>query len=70
MDMQTFIERIDTLGWGVGAFNTYHLNGVNHCYIMISEKGSRGRFLKEECIEYDLNETLQKTLNRLVAGVV
>lgn len=58
MDFQEFITKIQTLGYGVVAFNTYYQNQVNYCYIMIAEKGNTGRFHKREFTASELNQNL------------
>jgi len=58
MDMQTFVMELDKLGYGVN-FNTYHQNGVSMCYINASESGDSGKFIKRECPDFKLQDTLQ-----------
>lgn len=62
MDMQEFIAEIRERNFGVVSFNTYIHDGINHCFIMVAEKGSEGKFFKEECVDNRLNETLQKII--------
>lgn len=63
MDMQEFIAKIHERNFGVASFNTYMQDGVNHCFIIVTEIGNDGRFFKEECIDQKLNNTLQKMLD-------
>lgn len=65
MDMEKFITRISEKNFGVMSFNTYMHDGINHCFIMIAERGNTGIFMKEECLDIDLNNTLQKMLDSL-----
>ncbi len=39
MDMQDFIFELDKLDSGIESFNTYMHNNLNHCFIMIAERG-------------------------------
>ena len=64
MDMEKFIEELDKRNWGVASFNTYHQKG-NCCFIVITEKGESGRFIKMECFDYELNESLDKMMDIL-----
>lgn len=59
MDFQEFIIKIEAKGYGIGGLNTYHLNGINYCYLMISEKGNIGKFHKREFKAFELNQNLQ-----------
>ena len=65
MEMEKFITKISERNFGVVSFNTYMHDGINHCFIMIAERGNTGRFIKEECPNLDLNSTLQKMLDSL-----
>ena len=65
MDFQEFIRRLEILKWGVVAFNTYRLNGENHCYIMVGEKGNTGKFHKRECKASELNQNLDSVFEML-----
>lgn len=62
MDMQEFTIKVYKMGLGV-IYNTYRQDGANHCFVMVTERGSTGKFLKEECLDIELNNTLQKILN-------
>lgn len=62
MDMQEFTMKVDEMGLGV-VYNTYRQYGINHCFVMVTERGSTGKFLKEECLDIELNSTLQKMLD-------
>ena len=64
MDMEKFIELIDVYNYGIVAFNTYRLSGVNRCYIMVGERGSVGRFLKFECDTNKLNSLLDAIIDK------
>ena len=48
MDYYKFLMEIDKLGFGVSSSNTYHLAGIHYFFLLISEKGDRGRFIKSE----------------------
>jgi hypothetical protein len=64
VDMEKFIEELDKRNWGVASFNTYHQKG-NCCFIVITEKGESGRFIRMECFDYELNRCLDIMMNRL-----
>lgn len=68
IDMQEFILELDRRNFGIASFNTYIHDGMNHCFIMITERGNTGKFLKEECCDCDLNFTLQKMLDDVSAA--
>lgn len=61
MDMQEFVSKAKTLGCGV-EFNTYLHDGVNYCYIKMSNRGDWGFFVKKECLDKDLNITLDEII--------
>lgn len=61
MEMQEFIIRANKIGLGVN-FNTYLHDGNNYCFIMITEKGNTGRFIKDECHDYELNNMLERIM--------
>ncbi len=65
MDMEEFINQLDKFNYGVVAFNTYRLNKENHCYIMIGERGSTGRFIKDECRVTEINTLFERIVARL-----
>lgn len=65
MDMEEFIDKINERNFGVVSFNTYKQNGINCCYIMIAERGDNGWFMKRECYDYELNNTLEMMLDEL-----
>lgn len=52
MDFKTFLELIKEYGFGA-VFNTYdkHFEEVTwtFCFLMITEKGNSGFFMKQEC---------------------
>jgi hypothetical protein len=63
-DMEDFIDELNSKNWGVVSFNTYTQNG-NCCFIMVSERGDSGRFIKKECFSYELNHTLQIIIDEI-----
>lgn len=65
MDFQEFLIKIQSLGYGIVAFNTYYQRDVYYCYIMISEKGDTGKFYKREFKTFELNDNLQFIYNTL-----
>lgn len=67
MDMQEFITEIHERNFGVANFNTYRHDGVNHCFIIVAERGNTGRFFKEECLYYNLNNMLKSLLKEIDA---
>ncbi len=64
-DITQFIQKIDEFGWGIGAFNTYHHDGINYCYIMVSQRGGSGRFLKKECTVPEFEKTCGEIIDIL-----
>ena len=66
--MQEFIIRANKIGLGVN-FNTYRRDDANYCFIMITERGNTGRFIKEECHDYELNNTLERILANITNSV-
>ncbi len=64
MDVEKFIDELDRRNWGVASLNTYRQNG-NCVYILISQRGDSGRFIKKECFSYEFNDTLDKIINEL-----
>lgn len=62
MDFSEFILKIHEYDWGIAAFNTYNQNRINHCYMMVSEKGTNVKAIKIECSAYNLNEKLDQVL--------
>lgn len=48
MEFEKFLNELDRKGWGVAIFNTYHLDGVNHFFLMVAFKGGNGQFMKKE----------------------
>lgn len=68
MDMQTFIKEIAKKDYGVVCFNTYRQNGFPMCYIMIAQRGDSGHFIKRECTDFNLNETLDMLLIEVKGG--
>lgn len=69
MEMQTFIKEIAKHDYGVVAFNTYKQSGVPMCYIMIAMRGDSGHFIKRECMDFNLNETLDYLLIEVKGGI-
>jgi hypothetical protein len=61
MNMQEFVIELHKRDFGV-IFNTYIQEGVNYCFIIVTEKGNTGRFLKRECVDCDLNYTIENML--------
>ncbi len=62
MDMQDFITKIHERNFGVASFNTYIHDDMNHCFIMVAERGYKGTFFKGECPYYGLNNMLKSLL--------
>lgn len=69
MEMEKFIETMDGFGYGVIAFNTYKLNNTNYCYIMVSERCTFGRFIKDESRAIHLNFLLDLMVQRVRRAV-
>lgn len=65
MDMQEFVTKLHDRNFGVASFNTYTQEGMNHCFIMIAEKGDKGTFFKGECPYYNLNNMLKSLLRNV-----
>lgn len=49
MDFTDFLYELRKLNMGVISFNTYDLEGINCCFIMVGDKGDSGAFYKNEC---------------------
>lgn len=62
MDMQKFIAKIHERNFGVASFNTYMHDGMNHCFIIVAERGNTGTFFKGECPYYNLDNMLKLLL--------
>lgn len=60
MYLVDFIEKIDKYEWGVVSFNTYYLDKINCCYIMVAERGDNGTFHKRESAITELHSILNK----------
>ena len=65
MDWIEFLEQLDKAGWGVLNFNTYLLNGENHFYLCVAERGSSGRFIKAEGKIAELPNALSEICNEV-----
>ena len=56
MLFEDFIESITSNGYGIAAMNTYDdMNRETRCYIMLSQKGGFGHFVKGECLLSDIS---------------
>lgn len=62
MDMRDFIAKLDNRNFGVVSFNTYIQDSMNHCFIMVAERGDKGMFFKRECPYYNTNNMLKALL--------
>ena len=69
MDMQEFIARIHEINLRIANFNTYIHNGINYCFIIVTERGNTGRFFKDECPYHDLNVMLQLLLDDIKTAI-
>ena len=48
MIIEKFLTTLEKNGWGIAAFNTYNVDDYFLFYLMVSQKGNTGRFLKRE----------------------
>lgn len=62
MDMREFVAKLDNRNFGVASFNTYVQDGMNHCFIIVTERGDKGTFLKGECPYYNIDNMLKSLL--------
>ena len=67
MDMQAFAIEVGKLGLG-GICNTYRQQGPNMWFVQIAERGDSGHFIKRECNDFNLNETLDMLLIEVNGG--
>lgn len=62
MDMREFVAKLHDRNFGVASFNTYIQDNMNHCFIMVAERGNKGIFFKGECPYYSINNMLKSLL--------
>lgn len=65
MNFIDFLKTIDRMGFGLASFNTYRMDNQTWCFILVSQIGDSGFFLKRECQIANLKSTLHMMYNEI-----
>lgn len=69
MNIDEFFVKIDRLGFGAN-INTYHQDGVNHVFFLITERGEEGTFIKRECLDHESADMMDTIIAELEKKII
>lgn len=62
MDMREFITKLDNRNFRLANLHTYIQDDMNHCSIIVTERGDKGTFFKKDCPYYNIDNALKSLL--------
>ena len=65
MEIKEFLRELLNHGWGIAAFNTYRQDGTNCYFIVVTQSGDSGNFMKMEGIVSEINNAFVDIIGEL-----
>ena len=65
MDIKEFLKELDSHRWGIATFNTYYQNNKQYYFIIVTQSGDTGQFIKREGVVNNINTGFVEIINRI-----
>lgn len=65
MEIKEFLKELNVHRWSIATFNTYCQNDKQYYFIIVTQSGNIGQFIKREGVVSDINTGFVEIINMI-----